>query len=78
MYVAGPQTYQINRQTNSFQIMCNNWPFGQENRFERTQARYIFPCVCTEIREKVIFGVKRFIPKNFQRENFRGWYSRNS
>ena len=29
-------------------------------------------CVCTKIRKKVIFWVKRPVPENFQWENFSG------
>ena len=28
--------------------------------------------VCTEIREKMIFWVKRSVPENFQQDNFSG------
>ena len=41
-------------------------------KIERTRARYIFFRRDTEIREKVIFWVKRSVPKNFQQENYSG------
>ena len=45
------------------------WKAGG-TKIERTRPPYIFLCVCTEIREKVIIWVKRLAPENFQQENF--------
>ena len=47
------------------------WKVGG-TKIERTPARYIFLCLCTKIREKVIFWVKRSVPKKFHLENFLG------
>ena len=52
------------------------WKVGG-TKIERTGACYIFLCVCTGIREKVIFWVKRSVPKNFQREIFLGLVPQN-
>ena len=42
-------------------------------KIERTRARNIFLCVCTQNGKKVFFFlVKRSVPENFPRENFSG------
>ena len=47
------------------------WKVGG-TKIERTGACYIFLCVCTGIREKVIFWVKRSVPGNFQQKKNSG------
>ena len=47
------------------------WKVGG-TKIEPTRACYIFFRPETEIREKVIFGVKRSVPENFQWEIFLG------
>ena len=47
------------------------WKVGG-TKIERTGACYIFLCVCTGIREKVIFWVKRSVPGNFQPKKISG------
>ena len=52
-------------------VQTSKWEVGGI-KIERTQARNIFLCVCTEIGEKVDLFVKCSVPGNFQQENFGG------
>ena len=46
-------------------------------RIERTRARYIFVCGCTEIWEKIESFGKTLRTENIRRENFWSQYPRN-